>query len=57
MIEQNVTASRDGLYKTMTNLLGFSRTGEAIVARFETALKLLKSQGLVKEEDGVLSIR
>lgn len=57
LIEQNVTASRDGLYKTMTNLLGFSRTGDAIVARFEEALTLLKQQDVVKEEDGLLSIK
>ena len=55
LIEQNVTASRDGLYKTMTNLLGFSRTGDAIVARFEEALTLLKQQDVVKEEDGLIS--
>lgn len=57
LIEQNVTATRDGLYKTMTNLLGFSRTGEAIVARFEEALTLLKRQNLIKEEDGLLSLK
>ena len=57
LIEQNVTASRDGLYKTLTNLLGFSRTGDAIVARFEEALTLLKQQDAVKEEDGLLSIK
>ena len=57
LIEQNVTATRDGLYKTMTNLLGFSRTGEAIVARFEEALTLLKRQDLIKEEDGLLSLK
>ena len=51
LIEQNVTASRDGLYKTLTNLLGFSRTGDAIVARFEEALTLLKQQDAVKEEE------
>lgn len=57
LIEQNVTATRDGLYKTMTNLLGFNRTGEAIVARFEEALTLLKRQNLIKEEDGLLSLK
>ena len=57
LIEQNVTATRDGIYKTMTNLLGFSRTGEAIVARFEEALTFLKCQNLIKEEDGILSLK
>ena len=56
LIEQNVTATREGLYKTMTNLLGFNRTGDAIVARFEEALELLKKNRTVKDEDGLLSI-
>ena len=56
LIEQNVTATRDGLYRTMTNLLGFSRTGEAIVARFEEALTLLKRQNIIKEEEGLLTL-
>lgn len=57
LIEQNVTASRDGLYKTMTNLLGFSRTGDAIVARYDEAIQHLKHNLLVKEENGLLSLK
>ena len=56
LIEQNVTATKDGLYKTLTNLLGFSRTGDAIYVRYEEALALLKRQNIIKEEDGILSI-
>ena len=56
LIEQNVTATRQGLYKTMTNLLGFNRTGDAIVDRYEHAIALLLEQEAVKEEDGLLSI-
>ena len=56
LIEQNVTVTRDGLYKSMTNLLGFSRTGETMSSRFEEALNILKKNGTVKEEDGLLSI-
>ncbi|MCR5294687.1 MAG: DUF4011 domain-containing protein [Lachnospiraceae bacterium] len=54
LIEQNVTANREGLYKTLANLLGFSRIGDAIAARFEEALEFLKEQGSVKEEEGIL---
>ena len=57
LIRQNVTASREGLYKTMTNLLGFSRTGEAIEAKYDEALQMLKRHELVTEEDGMLSLR
>lgn len=57
LIEQNVTATREGLFKTMTNLLGFSRTGDAIVTRYEEALTLLKKQNIIKDEDGLLSLQ
>ncbi len=56
LIEQNVMATKEGVYKTMTNLLGFNRSGDAIVSRYDKALQQLKSRGLVKEEAGVLSI-
>ena len=56
LIEQNVTATRDGLYKTITNLLGFNRIGDTLVFRYEAALNWLIAQGIVKNEDGVLSI-
>ena len=49
LISQNVTASKEGLYKTMTNLLGFSRTGEAIVMRFDAALQYLKRSERIEE--------
>ena len=39
----------------MTNLLGFSRTGDAIVAHYEEALQSIINAGMVKEEDGLLS--
>lgn len=57
LIKQNVTATREGLYKTMTNLLGFNRTGDAIVARFDEALLLLKKGNIIKEEDDLISLR
>ncbi len=57
LIQQNVTASKDGLYRTMTNLLGFNRTGDAIVSRYDTALRLLIRSGKIIEKDDLLSIR
>ena len=56
LIKQNVTTTKDGLYKTLTNILGFSRTGEAIVARYDQALELLKKAGLVVEEGDSVSL-
>ena len=57
LIKQNISATRDGLYKIMTNRLGFSRTGEAIVARYEAALELLIRNSLVIETGDSLSAR
>lgn len=57
LIQQNVMVSRDGLYKTMSNLLGFNRTGDAIIDRFEEALTYLKKKNLIQEENGFLSIK
>ena len=56
LVRQNVSITKEGLYKTLANLLGFSRTGEAIISRFDQALALLK-QALVEEKDGALSIK
>ena len=55
LIRQNVTATRDGLYKTLANLLGFTRASEAMTARFEEALHILKTAGKVIEENGTLT--
>lgn len=56
LIKQNVRATKPSLYKTLANLLGFSRTGEAITSRFDQALTLLK-KNVVVEEDGYLSLK
>ena len=42
LIEQNVSVTREGLYKRMTNLLGFSRTGDAMEKRFDDTLAFLE---------------
>ena len=57
IIRQNVTVRKEGLYKTMTNLLGFSRTGDAIVSRYDAALRLLRENNLIDEDNGQLSIK
>ena len=56
LIKQNVTASKDGLYKTMTNLLGFNRTGDAIVSRYDIALQLLLKRGVIMAKDDIISM-
>lgn len=54
LIKQNVSATTEGLFKTMTNLLGFSRTGDAIVTRYTEVIKLLKQKDMVIEQNGLL---
>lgn len=57
LIQHNVEVPKDSLFKELTNILGFSRTGESIYLRFNEALDLLKGEKLVKEEDGVISLQ
>lgn len=57
LIKQNVSATTEGLFKTMTNLLGFSRTGDAIVTRYSEAIKLLKQKDMIIEQNGLLSVK
>lgn len=54
-LKQNVNASKEGLYKTMTNLLGFNRTGDAIVSRYDKALNLLTRSGIITVKDDMIS--
>ena len=56
MIEQNVSVNREGLFKKLANLLGFSRTGGAITDRFEKTIDFLKTQNLIEEKDGFFSM-
>ena len=55
LIRQNVSVDRDGLYKTMTNLLGFTRTGENIVARYDESISYLVQCGLLNVNGNEIS--
>ncbi|MCR5799216.1 MAG: DUF4011 domain-containing protein [Lachnospiraceae bacterium] len=41
LIKQNVTVDKEGLYKTLVNMLGFSRVGDAIYDKLDEALDLI----------------
>ena len=56
LITQSVSISREGLYKSMTNLLGFNRTGEAIVSRYNGIIDMMKARKFIAEEDGLLFV-
>lgn len=44
LLRQNVSAEKTGLFKLLVQHLGFSRMGDAILARLEEALQLLKDE-------------
>lgn len=54
LIRENVSFPRDDLYKSLTNLLGFTRTGAKIVEQYDQALSILLNNNLVTEENGIL---
>lgn len=56
LLKQNQYADKDGLYKTMTNLLGYSRTGEMIARRYNIAIQILLNKKLIKYEGNTLSL-
>ena len=41
ILKQNVSAEKQGLYRLLTQNLGFSRIGDAILERMDSALKLI----------------
>ena len=57
IIKNNVGISRDGLYKTMADLLGYTRTTDKIKARLNLALQKLMQLNIVIENDGMLFIK
>ena len=54
IIQQNISVTRTGLFKTLSNQLGFNRMGEAAVSRFEEALNLLINENQVEENGGLI---
>ena len=56
IIQQNITVTKDGLYKLLTNLLGFSRTGEAIVEKYDIALGILSRAKLIRKNRDLISL-
>ena len=57
LIKQNITVERAGLFKSMNNLLGFSRLGDNIVSRYDEALKYLMKKDMIEDNNGVLSAK
>ena len=43
ILKQNYSADKDGLYRAVVNQLGFSRMGDAIYAKLDEALRLVRN--------------
>ncbi len=44
ILKRNISAEKQGLFRLITQLLGFNRMGDAITERLESALKLLSKE-------------
>ena len=44
ILKQNITVEKSGLFRLLVQQLGFSRMGDAILTKLESALKLLKNE-------------
>ena len=51
VICKNITVDRMGLYRMLAKLLGFTKLGEAMIRRFDEALKLIKNKIDVEGEE------
>ncbi len=55
-IQQSVSVNRSGLYKSMTNILGFNRTGDNIIARYDECIKFLEDCGMIQIDNDTISL-
>lgn len=55
VLKQNITADKDGLFRSITKQLGFQRMGDSIYAQMEEALESLRN--LVDVDGDMLSLR
>ncbi len=55
ILKQNVSAEKLGLFKLLTQILGFSRMGDAILERMESALKLISKD--IETNDEMISLK
>lgn len=57
IISENLKVNKEGMYKKLTELLGYSKVGPAIYASLDKALNHLIASNLVQEEGDAYSIK
>jgi len=57
IIKFNIGINKDGLFRTIANLLGFTRIGENIRNKLETSLGTLINLGKIKDDNGEFFIK
>ena len=57
ILKQNVSADKDGLYKTLAEQCGVKRAGTAVIAAFDAALQHLVAYNLVEINGDQISAR
>lgn len=55
ILKQNITVDRNGLFRLLAQQLGFSRIGDMITSRFESALRLISKE--IEENGEMLSLK
>lgn len=55
LIKHNISVEKNGLFKLLTQQLGFSRIGESIYNRLESALTLIED--MINDNCGILSLK
>lgn len=57
ILEQNVTANKDGLYRSLAEQCGVSRLGSAITERMDASLAILQKKGYVTIDGEQVSLK
>ena len=55
LLKLNVSVEKMGLYKLLAEQLGFTRTGEAMLSRFDSALQLLSTE--IEQSGDMISMK
>ncbi len=55
LVKNSISVEKQQLYRTLINLLGFTRMSDDVVQKLDSALKLMKDR--LEEKDGIVSLK